>query len=901
MEDHLGRIWISSIREGIFLFDKKTATISRFQTPPSANGGLSLKNVTKLFRDSKGRMWIGCGGGRFEQGQALSISCVDFGMDTIYHYTLHPKIDDIRRYINGIEEDGSGNIWINAFQTLFRLDPSSGQIRQFNHQHTRFSIRFFRHGQRQSGKLVDLGDDGFTCFDPINERVLAFKPGRLSHNFIGFKLAGFCNKNGELFFGDNNGFHAFFPKKAIQEIMRFSPKVRLTEFLLAGSRLKALPGSPLTKSIWETSEIKLAHHQNVFSIRFSTMDFRSPLTTRYLYILENYDAEWRWASANPMAGYSRVPPGKYRFRVKALTNGSFWSEEVSLHISISPPLWANIWAYSFYVVICSALIYFIVNLQFKRRLAQAETKALRRLDHAKNHLYTNISHEFRTPITVIMGMARQVKDNPEKWFRHGLEMIIENSQKLLRLVNNMLNLSKVEAGVMEVQMQQGNIISYLYQVVEPFLWYAKSKNIQLDFHPKENEILMDYDAEKLTHICANLLSNAIKFTPEGGRVDVEASTCEIAGQKCLSLQVTDTGIGISKEHVPHIFDRFFSQPLPTVQKAGLYGPDQEASTGIGLALTRELVKLLGGQIEVESQEGQGSTFAVTLPIHRTSPLFTDHPHQDWNDTSGPSNGETLPIALIVEDNPHVVIYLISFLSDKYQIVTAKNGTQGINQAIEHIPDIIISDVMMPEKDGFELCETIKQDSRTCHIPIILLTARTDQTSRLSGLQKGADAYLAKPFNQDEMLITMEQLIKGRRQLQQYYLAAAGLSAESHTTKDPLELPVADHTFVKNVYDIVLAHLDDYNFQVQDITNKIHLSHSQLHRKLRALTGMSTNNFIRSIRLQKARAMLKDQDRSITSIALDTGFQHPDYFSKVFHDEFGMTPTAFREKHFDNIT
>ena len=336
-----------------------------------------------------------------------------------------------------------------------------------------------------------------------------------------------------------------------------------------------------------------------------------------------------------------------------------------------------------------------------------------------------------------------------------------------------------------------------------------------------------------------------------------------------------------------------------------FGGGREGATGIGLALTRELVKLLGGQIKVESEEGKGSTFTVLLPIRRAAALYSGMEksefHEAWSGFATSSleqasrvEADALPNALIVEDNPDVIVYLRSFLSEKYNLETARDGAEGIEKAIELIPDIIVSDVMMPEKDGFELCETLKQDTRACHIPIILLTARADQASRITGLQQGADAYLGKPFDKEELLVRMEQLIAGRKQLQQYYLASAGFSAEQAAEGKEPAISGLDHTFVQNVRDSIMARLDDYNLQVQDIAETVHLSQSQLHRKLKALTGLSTNHFIRSVRLQEACLLLKDPERSITSIAFDTGFQHPDYFAKVFHQEFGVTPTEYRE-------
>ncbi|MCB9282840.1 MAG: helix-turn-helix domain-containing protein [Lewinellaceae bacterium] len=902
-EDRSGRLWISSIREGIFLFDKKTESIRRFQPPPSPQGDISLLNVTKLFLDSRGRMWIGCAGGRLAQNQELAVSCVDFEKDSIFQFKLEPQFSELRNYINGIGEDEQGNIWISAFQTLFKLEPVSGRIRQFHYRNNpAFQSGAFSMAQDEKGRLWLSGLEGFTCFDPLRETALAFRPEQVAHDLVRFHLAGYRNKKGELFFGDAGGFHVFNPEMALQEAMRFQPKVTLTEFRLADAPLKVSAGSPLKRSIWETEALTLKHYQNVFSIHFSSFDFRMPRSTRFQYILEGYDPDWKWAGTDPMAGYSKVPPGTYRFRVKALTNGGIWSKQAELEITITPPWWANIWAYSIYIIGAITLIYFFTSLWFRRRLAQSEARALRQLDLAKTRLYTNISHEFRTPITVILGMAQQAREQPEKWLLQGLDMITENASRLLRLANQMLGLSKLEAGAMEAHLEQGDVIAFLRYLVEPFEWYARSRDVELEFHATEAELWMGFDPEKLTQICSNLLSNAIKFTPGKGRVGLEAFPSENAGHSFLTLVVWDTGTGIAPEHLPHIFERFYSTPPPP----GMDSPG--GASGIGLALTRELVKLLGGQIRVESAAGKGTTFTVQLPVHQAATLFTglrkDAFKELWREYAvtdareaytavRESAKEELPLVLAVEDNPDVVVYLRSFLEEKYQVETARDGAQGIEKAIELIPDIIVSDVMMPVKSGLELCETLKQDNRTCHIPIILLTARAGQPSRNAGLQRGADAYLAKPFDRQELLVRMAQLIEGRQHLQQYYLAAAGFSAvQAPADKDAISS--SDHAFVQQVRNVVLGRLDDYELKVQDIAEAIYLSSSQLHRKLKALTGLSTNHFIRSVRLQEACRLLQDPGRSITSIAFDTGFQHPDYFAKVFHREFNMTPTEYRE-------
>lgn len=516
---------------------------------------------------------------------------------------------------------------------------------------------------------------------------------------------------------------------------------------------------------------------------------------------------------------------------------------------------------------------------------------LKELDRMKSRFFTNISHELRTPLTVISGMVDQLKKDPEAWLDKSVSMIKRNSENLLNLVNQILDLRKLETGQLELHFIQDNIILYLSYILESFHSLADQKNIKLLFESEQSELVMDYDPAKILRIVTNLLSNAIKFTPRGGTIWLKAGR----RSNDLLIQVKDTGIGIPEDQLSSIFDRFYQVDTAHSRKG--------EGTGIGLAIVKEFVQLMEGEIWVESELNKGTTFNFALPIRQTSELKATEDKEavvqkvkgmitksaDVEENHGPENlKEELPTLLIIEDNPDVRQYLMACLKGKYHLKVAEDGLQGEKIAISDIPDLIISDVMMPGKDGFELCESLKTDQRTSHIPFILLTAKADDESRLSGLKRGADAYLSKPFNEEELEIRIEKLLDNRRMLQQRYGSLENLSPTNDIAVQQ------EDEFIVSLRQAVLDNIDDENYGIPEICRDMALSRSQLHRKLKALTDKSTSHFIRSIRLQKAKELLQTTDLNVSEVAYEVGFRNPRYFSTTFSEEFGVSPNEIKK-------
>ncbi len=544
---------------------------------------------------------------------------------------------------------------------------------------------------------------------------------------------------------------------------------------------------------------------------------------------------------------------------------------------------------------------------------QLRAEKLQEMDDLKTKLYTNITHEFRTPLTVIMGINDELThttkqlslptDKKEKILQNQ-QLIHRNSENLLTLVNQLLDLSKSDSQQLDLQLIQGDIISYLNYLTESFYSKAKEKDLRLVFYSEQPSLIMDYDEQKIQHIAYNLLSNAIKFTPENGKIVMHATKTERENQSCLLLVVKDNGIGIASDHLPHIFDRFYQ-----VDDSHTRHVD---GSGIGLSLTKEMVSLMGGDISVGSQLGAGTTFTIHIPItnlaetsHSLHSIQPTHSADDLvNEASEPAKevidpADEKPILLIAEDNRDVFSYLKMVLGQTYQIIEAVNGEQGINKAIEYVPDLIVSDVMMPIKDGYQLTKTLKADTRTSHIPIILLTAKASEIDRLAGLKIGADAYLSKPFNKEELLIRIDQLLEVRNRLRHHYsslydplkteenAAATAPQAFSNTK-------IQEEEFLQQLHSTIQRNIKHESLGAESLAHALKISQSQLYRKVKALTGLSINNYINKIRLQKSLELLEDPEKNIAEIAYEVGFSSPNYYTRSFHKLYKKSPLTYRK-------
>ncbi len=815
-------------------------------------------------------IWIGTKGGGLNR---LDKTTGDF-----FHLTAKDGLPNDVVY--GLLADNAGNIWGSTNRGIFCLLSQNGDTSN----HWQF---------RNFSKTDGLQDDEF------NTGAYA-------------KLA-----NGDLAFGGVNGVNIFNPAEVL--VAGFSPDVFITNILVNNEAITPNDKTGLLQqSIERTKNLTLTWRQDILTLEFSSLDFTAPDQNKYRYQLAGVDKDWVESGNRRTATYLHLPNGNYIFKVQGTNSQGVWSNKIAeLRIHVLPPWWRSWWAYICYAFLLGLCIWayfrFTLNrakLKAQLNFEQLEAKRVKELDIVKTQLYTNITHEFRTPLTIILGMAQQIANKPDEYFKNGMDMIIRNGQNLLKLVNEMLDLSKLETGKMSLQLVNGDMINFLRYIVEAFHSLAEGQHKQLHFLSDIDTLHVAYDPEKIRQIVTNLLSNALKFTPERGNIYISINEHNDAGQPektFLIIKVKDTGIGIPEDQLPYIFERFYQSDNSHTRKAG--------GTGIGLALTKELVRLMEGEISVKSPpsgSNKGSEFTVSLPLAKVddaaendlSPLLKI---SDQTTAVFPSenkivitneNGDSKPLILLVEDNADVVAYTASCLPD-YRLAVGKDGKEGFEIAKEIIPDLVVTDVMMPFVDGFELCKLLRSDEHTSHIPIIMLTAKADIESKLEGLSMGADAYLEKPFNKDELLIRINKLLELRKNLQQYYLQKAGLvhaNTSPATAAGANELAMnnkREDEFVKRVREAIEVHLNDSHFTVEQLCKLVFMSHSQLHRKLDALTGCSPNKFIRMLRLNKAKELLKDPSNSIGSVALDCGFNDPGYFARIFKQEHGVTPQEWR--------
>lgn len=907
-----GNIWIGSFGNGVYRFDAGWKHLTHFKHDPANPNSLGGDQVEKVLEDRQGHIWITGGSIGVQEDHPLFFDRFDPERNYFDHFVPPGEMGDPTKVV----EDLQGNFWFTTFPYgLRKVSPETRQYESFDLASGSVPTNMLTEMQMdKEGIIWMLSSQDIIKLEPETEKFFTYttRHGVQPVSFT-WVVSSCTSPDGAVIFGGQNGFHLFYPEEVSRKAYEIPPYIRLTDFKVKGTSVVPGQSSPLRIPIWEASEIRLPHDQNVFSFSLTNFDFNGEALSRLEFMLENYDESWRHDLHDGEATYVNVPPGEYILKVRGTNSLGAWSaERAAIRIIISPPWWRTWWAYLLYAALAFGIVYFFYKTQLNRRLEHAETLRLRELDAFKTNLYTNITHEFRTPLTVISGMADQVKENPKEWFSEGLKMIKRNSTRLLDLVNQMLDLSKLDSGKLALHYQQGNVVVFLKYLVESFHSLAAGKGVQMHFLSDFDEIMMDFDAERLQQAISNLLANAVKFTPPGGNVYLRISTDDFrlerpAGKivnppSQIVIRVTDTGIGIPEEHLPHIFDRFYQVEESAVSSSRT---NSTGGTGIGLALSKELINLMDGEISVKSATGKGTEFVITLPVRRQADLrmtnddlrldkapAIENPNSSIENR--PSSTDK-PLVLIAEDNPDVVTYLASCLAAGYLLSVANDGQECVDIAIERIPDLIVTDVMMPNKDGFEVCEMLKNDERTSHIPIVMLTAKADMESRLAGLRRGADAYLAKPFHKEELLVEIKKLLGLRQKLQQHYRTSAGLGGEATVARDVPKPDAMEDYFVKKARKIVETHLDDSKFSVEELSHEILLSHSQLHRKLSALTGFSATSFIRQIRLKKAKELLLNPELSITAIAYDTGFNDPSYFSRVFKQEFGMTPAEWREQ------
>ena len=866
-QDKFGRIWIGTNGVGINLFNQNDKTFYRFDNDDSSYKILSRLSIRCIYESQIDRadetiLWIGTSNGliKLTLNDSINHSSPENIIKEINQFSLKQGLID--NNIKSILEDNSGNLWLGT-------------------------------------------NSGITVFD-INKNI--FTNYDESDGLAGDEInssAALKTKNDLMLFGSTNGLILF--KPTFIQKSEYKPKVVLTDFHIFNENIKIGNQSPLKENITSAKRINLSYDQSVFSFQFAALDYNSPNTIQYAYKMIGFDKDWIYSGTRRFVTYTNLNPGDYTFQVRASNSDGVWFEDniASISIAIDPPWWRTVWAYILYGLIVVVGLLLIRRIEINRvklrneiRIRDIESEKLKEVEKIKSRFFANLSHEFRTPLMLIKGPIEQLLSKKNINQEELLKLIQRNSEQLQSLIDQLLELSQLESDLMYLRASKVNLIPILKGIFYSFSAIAEQKNISLDFFTSEDSLYGWVDADKLEKIVNNLLSNAIKFTSEKGTISLNINIKMIDNKKIIQLSIQDSGIGIPEHKIERIFDRFY-QVDDSSQRA--YG-----GSGIGLSLVRELVELHKWQIVVKSEVGIGTEFIVEIPmednyLNDDQKLKTDIPAKyklvkqtDLLKSENVLNKidekqlitSTKLSILIVEDSEDVQIYLREIFQNDYNILISKNGTEGYNTAVEFLPDLIISDVMMPEMNGIEFCKIIKSDWKTSHIPVILLTAKALSKDKIEGLETGADDYITKPFSLLDLSTRIKNLIEQRQRLREKFSKDLNFKPENITINK------ADQEFLQKAIGIVEKNISEINFDSEKMAQEMFLSRSQLHRKLQLITKQSTGEFIRTIRLKKAAGLILEKKLSVTQIAFEVGFSSPSHFTKAFKQLFNCLPSDF---------
>ena len=649
-----------------------------------------------------------------------------------------------------------------------------------------------------------------------------------------------------------------------------------------------------------TDKIELRYDENFISIEFSGLNYANPDHTYYKYRLKNYEEGWveSHATAQGRAVYTGLRPGEYEFEVYAANGDKVWSKEPArLSIVVHPPFWATYYAMAVYVLMVVGMVYWIsrmyVHREKEKMMEERRANARRQQEHLeemKLRFFTNISHEFRTPLTLILTpLGSLIKQQSDVDLKQRLVVIYRNAEKLLQLVNQLLDFRKLEMQGERLSVSMGNIVVFVRDAVEAFCELVKEKGVTLAFESKIGHLYMNYDHDKVYKVVNNLLSNAVKFTPSGGRIAVRVENSVRNGREYVAVSVRDTGCGMEEKDKERIFTRFYQVESSHKSQSG---------SGIGLHLVKGYVDLHGGEITVDSRPGEGSVFTFFLPIDLQHDEKVTIAHGEDKETVGVSvpsaaedgsepSGERKKL-LIVEDNADFRAYLVHEFSSDFDVVEAGDGAEGEEMVREEWPDLVISDLMMPKRDGIAFCQRMKNDIHTSHIPFILLTAKMSDDARIESYKAGADSYISKPFNFEMLQVRVQKLIEQRETRKETFKKNIEITPSEITTTS------LDEEFVKKAVAFVEKNMDDSEYSLEDLSSDLGLSKTHLNRKLTVILNMKPLQFIRSIRLKRAAQLLVGSQYNVVEIADKVGFNTIKYFNRYFKEEFGMTPTQYRE-------
>lgn len=854
-------LWIATRGAGIYRMNTLSGKLDNYGVGASQGQGMGNDDVLSLYMGRNGYLWVGTSGG-------LSKVNINYTPYAFTHYTMHDGLPN--NTIHAILEDSQGNIWCSTNKGLSKL-------------------------------LID------------EERFLNFNSGDgLQSNEYTDGAALLGTQSGKFYFGGINGLDWFYPEQIT--VSENEPTLIFTGFRLYNQDI--LPGDStwiLKKNLNELKEITLRHDQNFFTIGFTTLNFINPDKTLFAYKLEGFHSEWVFAADQREASFTNVPYGRYQLLVQATNEDGVWSTETrQLTIVIKPPFWKTWPAFVLYVLCIAALVYWVYRYQInriqrkqQRELERIQQEKEKELNRYKLEFFTNMAHEFGTPLTLIFASAASLL-NPKRKGEEAsklVQTIYKNSRRMQRLVQELLEFRKVDTGREKLSPAKTEVVNTLSNIVGSFTLFARENEVEISFEPVEDELWVWLDSGKLEKVMLNLLSNAIKYTPAGGSIKVEMCTKD----NHLIIQVSDTGVGIPAEVQPYIFDSFY-------QYSDQSGTSSSSFKGIGIGLTysKSLMTLMGGGISFKSVAGQGTIFTLTLPCELAEPEpsasatglvsqshLLDTIADRWEHQKSDATGKqqlkpalwTTPKKyriLVAEDDPELSNLLLNLLSDQYEVSLVSNGKQALDFINHKRVDLLVSDIMMPQMDGLQLCKTLKSDVLTSHIPVVLLTAKTELENRIEGLEMGADSYIPKPFHPRHLFVRIEKLLKAREQVSEYFKTNFGTPAYDLQQ----DFSQRDRALLEKCISFIEKNYSRENLDADQLASHLALSKAQLYRKIKALTGLTPHGLIKNYRLKQARQMIAQGIHSISDIIFMTGFNNRTYFYRSYKEVFGETPGEF---------
>lgn len=886
MEDSKGKIMIATLGGGFQIYDPKSATFETFNTE---NSQLASRFTTSLTHNGKGGVYIGTSNGVAEYDPTTKQLSMLTG-------TKDKSKALSNLIINQVFYDSRGLLWIGTRNGLNVYNPRKDKLMVAGIDAVpgqNFILGIAE--DRNHSMWVSVG--GTLTNIVVSEKKGEDFPEFSFHNYnssdglqnCDFNQRSFCMlPNGEMLVGGLYGINSFKPEKIL--FNTYNPKVKLTGMMINNTNVRIgekYDGNVvLPEDIDYLHQIKLKHSQNNFTIFFSTDDYVLPEKMTFSYKLDGFNGEWiQLPVGTHQISYTNLSPGTYTLYVKATNNDGISSSDIkSISIIISPPWYGGIVAKIIYILLFIGLIFiaiYIVRMRERRiyltKIREEKHRKQEDLNQLKFKFFTNISHELRTPLTLISApldsmIAREEDDGKKK----KLNIMRTNANRLLMLVNQILDFRKNEMSGLTFHPSSGNIVTFARQICDSFLALSEKKNIRFSFSSSSDEINMVFDEDKMGKTIMNLLSNAFKYTPEGGSVSMDIGS----DGTTLTINVSDNGKGISDSDKLHVFDRFFQASN---------GDNNIAGTGIGLSLVAEYVKLHQGAVTVADNPGGGSVFTVTMPIikgeSREDDAEVGNNQQKDNQNAVDSNKQQI---LVVDDNPDLLELISDEFAQDYSVITAENGKIALQKIMTSMPELIISDLMMPEMDGIELCRHLKSNATTSNIPLIILTAKHDMAAKIEGLTLGADDYVTKPFNIDELKLRVSKLLS----LKKKGLRRSLIDPEP----EKIQITSLDKQLIEKAVKYVEKHIDNPDLSVEEMSASLGMSRVHLYKRIKHLTGKTPIEFIRIIRLKRAAQLLRESQLNVSEIAYKCGFNNPKYFSRYFKDEFGMLPSAYQENN-----